>query len=213
MAKETELDFPRVPSERLKKLVKSLMESGKLKPPTIDEWHLPMSWINPIPLKSKKFKGTRTYSIDYEGSLVFSFREGKLKPIDTQDLSQFFTENYGEAFRAFLEVDKLLLGNGLTNYKLVLRKHLNVYNYNRKTKEWCLVKSESGGLGCNDSPYWDKSNHQDDEGKVIASGWTEKQILKKGDKFTTPYSKGVQTYDPVGLTNIDGEKQTDDRNT
>jgi len=185
MTKETKLDFPRLPSERLKKLVKSLMEP------------------------SRKIKGTRTYSIDYEGFLVFSFREGKLKPIDIQDLSQFFTENYGEAFGAFLEMDRLLLGNR----KLVLRKHLNVYNYNRKTKEWCLVKSESGGLGCNDSPYWDKSNHQDDEGKVIASGWTEKQILKKGDKFTTPYSKGVQTYDPVGLINIDGEKQTDDRNT
>jgi hypothetical protein len=34
----------------------------------------------------------------------------------------------------------------------------------------------------------------DDEGKVGASGWTEKQILKKGDKFTTPYTEGVQTY-------------------
>jgi hypothetical protein len=79
-----------------------------------------------------------------------------------------------------------------------------VYNYNRKTKEWCLVKSESGGLGC-----WDKSNHQDAEGKVSASGWTEKQILKKGDKFTTPYTEGVQTYDPVGLTNIDGKEQAD----
>ena len=207
MTKQFTPDFPRLPSERLKKLVKSFMESGKLKPPTIDEWHLPMSWINPIPLKSKKIKGTRTYSIDYEGSLVFSFREGKLKPIDIQDLSQFFTENYGEAFGAFLEMDRLLVGNR----KLVLRKHLNVYNYNRKTKEWCLVKSESGGLGCNDSPFWDKSNHQDDEEKVIASGWTEKQILKKGDKFTTPYSKGVQTYDPVGLTNIDGEEQADDQ--
>jgi hypothetical protein len=176
MTKETELDFPRLPLERLKKLVKSLMEP------------------------SKKVKGTRTYSIDYEGSLVFSFREGKLKPIDAQDLSQFFTENYGEAFRAFLEMDGLLADNR----KLVLRKHLNVYNYNRKTKEWCLVKSESGGLGC-----WDKSNHQDAEGKVSASGWTEKQILKKGDKFTTPYTEGVQTYDPVGLTNIDGKEQAD----
>jgi hypothetical protein len=78
----------------------------------------------------------------------------------------------------------------------------------RKIKEWCLVKSESGGLGC-----WDKNNHQDDEGKVSASGWTEKQILKKGDKFTTPYTKGVHTYDPVGLTNIDGEEKADDRNT
>ena len=47
--------------------------------------------------------------------------------------------------------------------------------------------------------------------KVSASGWTEEQILKKGDKFTTPYSKGVQTYDPVGLTNIDGEEQADDQ--
>jgi hypothetical protein len=182
MTKETELDFPRLPSERLKKLVKSLMEP------------------------SEKFKVTITYSIDYEGSLAFSFREGKLKPIDIQDLSQFFTENYGEAFRAFLEMDRFLVGNQLTNYKLVLRKHLNVYSYNRKTKEWCLVKSESGGLGC-----WDKSNHQDDEGKVSASGWTEKQILKKGDKFTTPYSKGVQTYNPVGLTNIDEEKQADEQ--
>jgi hypothetical protein len=108
MTKETELDFPRSPLERLKKLVKSFMESGKLKPPTIDEWHLPIS--------------------------------------------------------------------GLVKVK--------------------LVKKE-----------------QDDEGKVSASGWTEKQILKKGDKFTTPYTKGVHTYDPVGLTNIDGEEKADDRNT
>jgi hypothetical protein len=178
MAKETELDFPRLPSERLKKLVKRFMEP------------------------SRKIKGTRTYSIDYEGSLVFSFREGKLKPIDIQDLSQFFTENYKEAFGAFLEMDRLLADNR----KLVLRKHLNVYNYNRKTKKWCLVKSESGGLAC-----WDKSNHRNDEGKVSASGWTEKQILKKGDKFTTPYSKGVQTYDPVGLTNIDEKEQANDQ--
>jgi hypothetical protein len=137
MTKQFTPDFPRLPSERLKKLVKSLMEP------------------------SKKFKGTRTYSIDYEGFLVFSFREGKLKPIDialSQDLSQFFTENYGEAFRAFLETNRLLADNR----KLVLRKHLNVYNYNRKTKEWCLVKSESGGLGC-----WDKSNHQDDAGVEV----------------------------------------------
>lgn len=137
MIKETELDFLRAPLERLKKLVKSFMEP------------------------SEKFKVTITYSIDYEGSLVFSFREGKLKPMDialSQDLSQFFTENYGEAFRAFLEMDGLLADNR----KLVLRKHVNVYNYNRKTKEWCLVKSESGGLGC-----WDKSNHQDDEGVEV----------------------------------------------
>ena len=68
-----------------------------------------------------------------------------------------------------------------------------------------------------------ESKHQDNEEKVGASGWTEEQILTKGDKFTTPYTEGVQTYDPVGLTNqekhqmllynflkwIDGEEQAD----
>ena len=178
MIKETKLDFPRLASERLKKLVKSLMEP------------------------SKKVKSTRTFSIDYEGSLVFSFREGKLKPIDIQDLSQFFTENYGEAFRAFLEMDGLLADNR----KLVLRKHLSVYNYNRKTKEWCLVRSESGGLGC-----WDKSKHQDDKEKVNASGWTEEQILTKGDKFTTPYTEGVQTYAGLAEVKLVKKEQADDQ--
>jgi hypothetical protein len=71
-----------------------------------------------------------------------------------------------------------------------------VYNYNRKTKEWCLVKSESGGLGC-----WDKSNHQDDEGKVSASGWTEEPVnIQAGDQV---YITGIPGFEGVHTWGVD----------
>lgn len=107
--------------------------------------------------RKPKNKITKTYTIDLNSDLIYSFRDGKLKKLDIRDLSQFFTESFYEAIQAFRELQPDWASGG--DHQFTLRKNITVHSCDRRGYAEHLVRSESWCLFGNEKLILNTSNN------------------------------------------------------